>query len=80
MTPQQIEFVKKYFGCWTGETLTSLGTVSIVSKEELAQSFGNEVDRYFTINHISNSKEVTIFIKNDAIKLIEEEANLHFKN
>ena len=76
MTTEQINFIKEHFGCHTASKLTSLGTASIVPKEELLHLFGNNVDKYFKVDYEHEFVEVSALTNDDVKDIISNETNL----
>ena len=76
MTTEQITFIKEHFGCRTASQLNSLGTASIVPKEELLRLFGDDVDKFFKVDYEHEFVEVSALINEDVKSVISREANL----
>ena len=76
MTTEQIKFIKEHFGCRSASKLTSLGTASIVPKEELLHLFGKDVDKYFKVDYEHEFVEVSALINDDVKDIISNETNL----
>lgn len=76
MTTEQIKFIKEHFGCHAASQLTSLGTASIVPKEELLHLFGKDVDKYFKVDYEHEFVEVSALINDDVKDIVSHEANL----
>lgn len=76
MTKEQIKFIKEHFGCQIASQITSLGTASIVPKDELLHLFGDDVDKYFKVDYEHEFVEVSAIINDDVKNVISSEANL----
>ena len=66
METKKIDFIIKYFGCYTTidgkKVLTSLANSSRVPAEEFWNVFTGDADKYFDIWKIENEKELSLTI------------------
>lgn len=74
-----LSFIIDHFGCFKTDNdrrvLNSIGTMSIVTIEELSGFPGN-TETYFSIKQTDNSSEIVLFIHDNVRQTIEKELGL----
>lgn len=79
MESNTINFIKEHFGCYridgNSRVLSSLGTMSIVSFEELHTLYDN-AEEYFTIKPTEDGKGVVLILHDNVKKFVEKELGL----
>ena len=79
MNKAQLNFIKEHFAFhpyvidpYKCSEVTSIGTIAVVEKSELASVFGNEAAKYFEIGNTGKGTDVFLTIR-DATKREAEE-------
>lgn len=79
MESNTINFIKEHFGCYridgNSRVLNSLGTMSIVSFEEL-HTLHENAEKYFTIKSAEDGKGVVLILQDNVKQFVEEELGL----
>ena len=79
MESNTINFIKEHFGCYridgNSRVLSSLGTMSIVSFEEL-HTLHENAEEYFTIKPSEDGKGVVLILQDNVKQFVEEELGL----
>jgi hypothetical protein len=77
METKKIDFIIKYFGCYTTidgkKVLTSLANASRVSVEEFWNVFSGDAKKYFEIRETEEERELSLILDNAIKKKIERE-------
>lgn len=79
MESNTINFIKEHFGCYridgNSRVLSSLGTMSIVSFEEL-HTLHDNAEEYFTIKPTEDGKGVVLILQDNVKQFVEKKLGL----
>lgn len=83
MESKKLNFIIKYFGCYTNidgkQVLTSLANMSLVPVEEFWDVYSGDAEKYFEILPSEDVKKLSLVLDKGIIRVIEHELGLRHR-